>query len=83
MKGNHEMHVLGAKLGLIFALTLVTLSIANMTLGIGAPIIVLLASFYKGYAATLLGTLMGLLWGFIHGYVVGVFVFLAKKYTKI
>lgn len=83
MKGNKEIHALGAKLGLIFAVTLVSLSIANMTLGIGGPIIVLLASFYKGYAATLLGTLMGLLWGFIHGYVVGAAVYFVKKFAKI
>lgn len=83
MSTKNEMHNLGVKLGSIFAITLLTLVIASMTLGVGDPIIVLLATLYKGYAATFVGALMGLIWGFIHGYVVGALLVFVKKYIKI
>lgn len=75
-----EMHSYGAKLGIIFGVTAFTLAIAAMALGVGEPIVLLLASLYKGYAATFLGAIMGLIWGFIHGYVVGALIVLVKKF---
>lgn len=80
MIGTKEMHSFGTKLGVIFAATLLSLVLASVTLGVGDPIIVLLASLYKGYAATFLGALMGIIWGFIHGYVVGAIIVLAKRF---
>ena len=77
---KHDMHNLGAKLGLIFGVALFTLAIASMGLGLGEPIVLLLATLYKGYAATLMGAFIGLIWGFIHGYVVGAIVVFVKKY---
>ncbi len=83
MSAKNEMHSLGIKLGTIFGVSLVTLAILSMGLGIGDPVILLLASLYKGYAATFVGALMGFIWGFIHGYVVGVLTFLLRKHAKI
>lgn len=80
MSNRKDMHSLGVKLGTIFAVSLLTLALASMALGVGDPIIVLLASLYKGYAATFLGAIMGLIWGFIHGYVVGAIVVFIKKF---
>lgn len=80
MIGTKEIHTLGAKLGFYFAAILLSLVLASVTLGVGEPIIVLLASLYKGYAATFMGALMGIIWGFIHGYVVGALVVLGKKF---
>lgn len=81
MNSKHDIHGLGSKLGIIFGVTLFTLAIASMGLGVGEPIVLLLASLYKGYAATFLGALMGLIWGFIHGYVVGAIVVFVRKYV--
>lgn len=75
-----EMHDLGVKLGSIFAAALLSLILASVLFGLGDPIIVLLASLYKGYAATFLGAVMGMIWGFIHGYVVGAIIVLAKRF---
>lgn len=83
MNGKKEMHAAGVKLGAIFGVTLLTLALLSIALGIGSPIIALLASFYKGYAATFLGAIMGLISGFIHGYVVGVIAVLLMKYIKL
>lgn len=80
MSNKKDMHSLGIKLGVIFAITLLTLALASMALGVGDPIIVLLASLYKGYAATFMGAIMGLIWGFIHGYVVGVITVFVKRF---
>lgn len=68
------MRDLGARLGLIFGVALLSLAYLSMFLGVGAPVITLLASLYTGYAATLLGGIIGLILGFIHGYLIGVLV---------
>lgn len=78
-----EMHASAIKLGAIFGVTLLSLALLSLALGIGAPVVALLASFYKGYAATFLGAIMGLIFGFIHGYVVGVLAALLMKYIKL
>ncbi len=80
MNAKSDMHSLGIKLGAIFGITLLSLAVLAMALGIGEPIIALLASLYKGYAATFLGAIMGLILGFIHGYFVGALVVIFKKY---
>lgn len=77
-----DMHDLGTRIGAIFGVTLLTIALLSMALGVGEPVIVLLASLYKGYAATLLGAIMGFIWGFIHGYVVGALVIFLKKLAK-
>ncbi len=74
MKNQMEMRGLGVRLGLILGVFLLSLAYLSMLLGVGAPIIALLASLYSGYAATLLGGIIGFILGFIHGYVVGVLV---------
>jgi hypothetical protein len=74
MKNHNEMRDLGVRLGLIFGVVLLSLAYLSMLLGVGAPVIALLATLYKGYAATLLGGLIGFILGFVHGYVVGVLV---------
>lgn len=73
-------HSYGIKLGLIFGLTMLSLAFLSMGLGLGEPIVVLLASLYKGYAATLVGAIIGLFWGFIHGYVVGAVLVMVNKF---
>lgn len=83
MSSKTEMHNLGVKLGIIFGVTLLSLVLLSMTLGVGEPVIVLLASLYKGYAATFAGAIMGLIWGFIHGYVVGALIVFLKKLIHI
>lgn len=80
MIGTKEIHSLGTKLGGYFAAILLSLVLASVTLGAGEPIILLLASLYKGYAATFMGAIMGVIWGFIHGYVVGAIIVLAKRF---
>lgn len=80
---NKEMHSLGVKLGVIFAAILLSLALLSMIFGVGEPIIVLLASLYKGYAATFAGALMGLILGFVHGYVVGALIVLLKRIVHI
>lgn len=80
---DKNMHSLGLKLGLIFGVTLLSLAYLSMGLGLGAPIIVLLASLYHGYAATFVGGIVGFIWGFIHGYIVGVLVTFVKKVVGI
>jgi len=83
MTNKKEMHNLGVKLGIIFGVTLLSLVLLNMTLGLGEPIIVLLASLYKGYAVTFAGAIMGLILGFIHGYIVGALVVFLKGFIHI
>lgn len=80
MNAKSDMHNLGIKLGAIFGLTLLSLAVLAMAFGVGEPIIALLASLYKGYAATFMGAIIGLILGFIHGYVVGALVIIFKKH---
>lgn len=80
MIGTKEMHSLGTKLGGYFAAILLSLVLASVILGVGSPVIALLATLYKGYAASFLGALMGIIWGFVHGYVVGAIIVLAKRF---
>ncbi len=80
MIGTKEMHSLGTKLGVYFAATLLSLVLASVILGVGGPVIALLATLYTGYAASFLGALMGIIWGFVHGYVIGVIIVLGKRF---
>lgn len=56
------MHSTGVKLGGIFGVSLLSLALLSMLLGVGEPVIVLLATLYKGYAATFMGALIGLIY---------------------
>jgi len=48
--------------------------------GIGAPLVDLIASFYKGFDVTMAGILLGLVYGFIDGLIAG--ALLAYTYNK-
>ena len=78
MKNHGAMRDLGVRLGLIFGVVLMSLAYISLLLGVGAPVIALLASFYTGYAATFLGGIVGFILGFIHGYVVGMLVIIIR-----
>lgn len=82
MKDRTEMRSTGIRIGLIFGVTLLTLSYLSLFFGIGTPIVVLLGSLYAGYAATFMGGILGLIWGFVHGFVVGALVALIKDCIK-
>lgn len=82
MKDRIEMRSMGIRLGLLFGITLLTLSWASLFFGMGTPIVVLLSTLYSGYAPTLMGGIIGLILGFVHGFIVGALVAVIKDCVK-
>ncbi|MBW2998437.1 bacteriophage holin [Candidatus Woesearchaeota archaeon] len=56
--------------GILFAISSFFLGIVAM-FGWGFKLITLFASFYKGFAPTVLGSFIGALWGFVDGFIGG------------
>jgi hypothetical protein len=57
--------------GIVWGLGMLLLGLIAMHSTLGHPWIPLVASVYKGFAATTVGSFIGLLWGFVEGFVGG------------
>ena len=76
---HHKHHCCSSKKCMKIALTcgyfvslwILFLSLLALYLGMGQPIVHLIASIYLGYTLTFKGIVIGILWGFLDGFIGG------------
>ncbi|MCF7887410.1 MAG: bacteriophage holin [Candidatus Omnitrophica bacterium] len=75
-----KISAFGFSLGTVWGLIVFLLGIIGMLFSFGTTLVLVLSSFYLGYATTALGSLIGALWGFLTGFLAGiVFAWLYNK----
>ncbi len=63
---------LGAAIAILWALTLLLISLLAIFLGVGFPWLGIIASLYVGFSLTIGGIIIGLVWALIDGFITGV-----------
>ena len=73
MKNSHHLNPmnLGLALGIIWGLSLLLLGLYAWQLNWGTDMVIVLGSFYIGYAPSLLGSIIGMIWGFVDCFIGG------------
>ncbi len=72
MNNSLNLKVVGLTLGILWALSVLTLGVTATFFNYGTPWVTLLGSVYIGYTPTIVGTLVGTCWGFFDGLIGGI-----------